>query len=217
MTGKETKAAPDVGNGESAAPQPEAEENEPVEAEAQAADADTEVEPEAEPEVPPAIDPKDLRIRLLADQLAASDARLKEYIKAHKKAQTEFDAMKVRLRRDQEERVAQARVSVLEALVPVADNLERSLEAAKGGGSDSSFREGVELVHRQFYQALETVGLERFDPVGQAFDPSSMEALGVVPVTDPAQANTVVATLKAGYRAGEIELRPALVQVGRLV
>jgi len=42
-----------------------------------------------------------------------------------------------------------------------------------------------------------------------------MEAMSVIPVTDPAQDNTVLATLKPGYRIGDREVRPALVQVGR--
>ncbi|MEC9070889.1 MAG: nucleotide exchange factor GrpE, partial [Myxococcota bacterium] len=56
---------------------------------------------------------------------------------------------------------------------------------------------------------------EEISPTGQPFDPACMEAMSVIPVTDPAQDNTVLATLKPGYRIGDREVRPALVQVGR--
>ena len=42
-----------------------------------------------------------------------------------------------------------------------------------------------------------------------------MEAMSVVPVTDPAQDGVVIATMKPGYRIGDREVRPALVVVGR--
>src|SRR5690606_22842138 len=126
-----------------------------------------------------------------------------------------FEAFKARMRRDREDELNAARGRLVERFFDVADNLERSLEATRAGGSLETLCQGVELVLRQFYQGLEEMGLERYDPTGQPFDPATMDALGLVPVTDPAQDNTVVATLKAGFRMGDREIRPALVQVGR--
>ena len=175
-------------------------------------DDDVQSEPAEEAAVS---DVRDIRIRLLEKQLSESDARLRDYIKAHKRAQAEFEELKKRLERDQAARIAEATVALFEQLLPVADNLERSLEASRGEGAEDVLREGVEMVNRLFYQALESLGLERFDPIGEAFDPECMEALGVIPVEDATQDGKVVFTLKAGFRAGDKELRPALVQVGR--
>jgi molecular chaperone GrpE len=165
---------------------------------------------------PPPYDPREERIKGLTRALESSEAQLHDYIKAHKKAKAEWEAYRLRLRRDQEAQVEVARGKVVERFLDVADNLERSLEAA---GADTatlaSLRDGMGLIHRQFTQALEGLGLERHDPTGEAFDPNSMEALGVVPVTDPSQDGKVVSCIKAGFRLGDRELRPALVQVGR--
>ena len=169
---------------------------------------------DAEPPPVGTPDPRDLRIRLLEKQLDESEGRLREYIKAHKKAQHEFEGLRDRLRRDQQEQVELAKGRVVERFLDVADNLDRSIQAAQTGGSLDSLLEGVTLVHRMFDQALNELGLEKHDPAGEAFDPSSMEAHGMIPVSDASQANTVVNTLRPGYRLNGRELRPALVQVG---
>lgn len=166
-----------------------------------------------EPEIV-APDPRDLRIGLLQRQLDASEERLREYIRAHKKAQAEFEESRRRMKRQQGDEIEVAKGKVVERFLDVADNLDRSLEAVRAGGSLDALLEGVGQVHKMFHQALEELGLERFDPSGTAFDPASMEAYGMIPVSDASQSNTVVNTLRSGYRLRGRELRPALVQVG---
>ncbi|MGM0577473.1 MAG: nucleotide exchange factor GrpE [Myxococcota bacterium] len=202
----EAEAADDV-QSEAEAPEEATEEEEAEAAEEEEATAD-----EA-PQPPP--DPRDTRIRLLDKELAEREKTLHEYIKAHKKAQADFAAFKQRLLRDQEQEAEAARARAVEGLLDVFDNLERSLDAVRQGGDPNVLREGVELVARQFLQQLEELGLTRHDPKGETFDPTHMDAIGVVPVTDAAQDNKVVNTVKPGYRFGDRELRPALVQVGR--
>lgn len=167
------------------------------------------------PRTPP-YDPRDARIRFLESQLVEKEATLHSYIRAHKKAEQEFEAFKARLLRDQEREVTLARGKVVEKMLDVDANLERTLEAAQRSGAGDSLLEGLRLVHRQFVERLTELGLERIDPTGQPFDPTTMEALGVAPVTDPALDNIVMLTLRAGFRLGDRELRPALVQVGRV-
>ena len=192
---------------------------ESVEESAEAASETSDAEPAEDPsaEAPPNVqvpDPRDIRIRLLEKELADNEIRLREYIKAHKKAQSEFDGLRDRLRRDQQEQIDMAKGKVVERFLDVADNLDRSIQAAQTGGSLESLLSGVELVHRMFDQALTELGLEKFDPMGAPFDPVTMEAHGMVPVSDPDLANKVANTLRPGYRLKGRELRPALVQVG---
>ena len=204
---------------EDAAPEPEG----PTDTDAPTVEADepsteadepsTEADEEPAPLPPP--DPRTLRIRLLERELAAREETLRDYIKAHKKAQSEFDVFKQRLLRDQEHEIAAARAKAVEPMLDVHDNLKRTLDAVRGGGSFESLQDGVELVARQFIQTLEGMGLERHDPTGETFDPATMNALAVVPVTDPALVNKVVVTIQPGFRLGDREIRPALVQVGR--
>lgn len=172
---------------------------------------------EIDPPLPPPTDPRTLRIRILEATLAERENTLHEYIRAHKKSKTEFDAFRERLTTEQQEVVAQAKRKLVERLLPVQDNLTRSLAAADAGGTLESLRDGVAIVAREFLKQLEELGLERFDPTGEVFDPSSMEALGVVPVADAGQDGRVVLVIQPGFKLQGREIRPALVQVGRKI
>jgi molecular chaperone GrpE len=162
-------------------------------------------------------DPRNTRIEMLERMLAEREQTLQSYIRAHKKSEQDFESFKQRLERDREREVTAAKVKLVEKLLDVEDNLERTIEAATRTQSIDSLVEGARLVHRMFRERLADLGLERVDPTGQLFDPTSMEALGMVPVNDPARDNTVVLTMRAGYRVGETEIRPALVQVGKFL
>jgi molecular chaperone GrpE len=188
----------------------------------EAGPSDAEAEPRAEEsaaQAPPPPDFRELRIQTLERALAEREATLHSYIRAHKKAEADFEAYKQRLERDRERELAAARAKLVERLLDVDDNLERTLAAARSGGAGAieGLVKGVELIHRQFIERLTELGLERTDPTGKPFDPNSMEALGVVPVDDPAKNDTVVVTMRSGYRLGDREIRPALVQVGRFM
>lgn len=177
--------------------------------------ADGAGEPKARPEGPPP-DYREIRIQTLERALADRETTLHSYIRAHKKAEAEFDAYKLRLERDRERELVASKAKFVERLLDVDDNLERTISAAKAGkGGIEAMVTGIEMVHRQFVERLGELGLERVDPIGQPFDPSSMEALGMVAVNDPVKNDTVVVTLRTGYRLGDKEIRPALVQVGR--
>ena len=63
------------------------------------------------------------------------------------------------------------------------------------------------------WKELQAAGLERIDPVGSAFDPTTQEAVSVVPPPSPEQEQTVAATFQAGYRFKGVLVRPARVQV----
>lgn len=164
---------------------------------------------------PPPPDLRDLRIQTLERQLHERDATLHEYIRAHKKAQADMEAYRARLERDRERDLVAAKIKFVERLLDVHDNLERTVDAAKQSGESEAMVSGLEMVLNQFISRLEELGLTRHDPTGEAFDPTSMEAFGVSPVQDPAAHDTVVFTMRTGYRLGDREIRPALVHVGK--
>lgn len=197
-----------------AAPQPEEGSEQPSAQPNGSADVDTADAPEPEKRGFGA-DPRDARIRMLEDSLAERDKTLHDYIRAHKRAQTEFESFKRRMRDNQSTEVDAARGKVVERLLEVHDNLQRSLDASRLADSVDDLRAGVELVARQFLQRLEELGLERFDPINQTFDPKTMEAMGVVPVAEAERDGKVIMTMKPGFKYRGRELRPAMVQVGR--
>jgi len=129
-------------------------------------------------------------------------------------ALADLEEAKRRVRRDSEKQVELMRGQVLESLLPVLDNLERSL-AASEGASLEALRGGVKLVHAQFLAALAPFGLVRRSAIGERFDPRLHDAIAVIPVSDPRQDGVIVSELEPAYVVGDRVVRPAKVQVGR--
>ncbi len=96
-------------------------------------------------------------------------------------------------------------------LLAVLDNFERANEAARQSGA-TSIVDGLELVQKQFHQALAKHGVQPIESVGQPFDPNVHEALMRVPAPDQPE-GTVVQELARGYRLHDRVLRPSRVAV----
>src|SRR5690349_7551558 len=119
-----------------------------------------------------------------------------------------------RLREQHREDLKFAAQPLVAALLPVLDNLERSLAALDSGASAEKVVEGVQAIDRQLRSALAAANVERIDAVGQMFDPTIHEALGTVS-TEEAPEGTVVAQVEPGYRFQGRVIRPARVQVAK--
>lgn len=127
--------------------------------------------------------------------------------------QAEFENYRRRVDRERSEAYTRARAEVLLELLPVIDNFERALASLENSGGDAeSLRHGVELIHKQFKDALTKFGLEPVESVGQTFDPHVHEAVTIEP-TDKHKENTVIEEFQRGYKLGEKLLRPAKVKV----
>lgn len=131
------------------------------------------------------------------------------------RALRDLEAAKARVERDAARSAQELREKLVSELLPVLDNLDRTIQAAEQSGDAPSVVEGVVLVRQQFASVLERYGVQRIDARHQPFDPSQHEAVGTVPVSHPAAHNVVIDQVEAGYRFGDRLLRPAKVLVGR--
>lgn len=154
---------------------------------------------------------------LLTRQLQEKDAQLREYIAAYRRAEDDFKKARERYEREIARTVELEKAKLVSTLFDVLDNFERSLDAAQSTQSYEALHKGVEMVYAQFLGKMQELGLTRFSPEGEEFDPSQQDAMGVIPVTADAQHNKVMAVLRPGYTMGDRVLRPAMVQVGRKV
>jgi molecular chaperone GrpE len=132
-----------------------------------------------------------------------------------RQALAELEDAKQRLVRDNERELERLRGRVLEGLLPVLDNLERSINAAETSRNVQGLLDGMKLVLGQFLNALAPYGLERVSAIGTRFDPAVHDAVAIIPVNDPAQDGVVIAETEPAYRVGGRVVRPAKVQVGR--
>ncbi|MGO9405561.1 MAG: nucleotide exchange factor GrpE [Terriglobales bacterium] len=125
--------------------------------------------------------------------------------------QAEFDNARKRSVREQQEFREFAAADVIKNFLPILDSFERALKA---GGDSSDFRSGIELIYRQFQDALQKMGVQPIVAMGQAFDPRVHEAVEMVDTTEVAD-HHVFDELQRGYKYKDRLLRPAMVRVAR--
>ena len=144
-----------------------------------------------------------------ASQIAAALRERDEYLDALQRLKAEFDNYRKRVARDQADLVARASERLVNALLPVLDDLERTLDAA-ALHEEGKLEDGVRLVARALADALAKEGLVEV-PVEGAFDPHTQEAL----LSQPSEAaeGTVIQVLQKGYTLGDRVLRPARVVI----
>ena len=128
------------------------------------------------------------------------------------RALAEADNIRRRAQRDREDAVRYAAEGLLKDVIPVLDNLDRALDAARAAGETSGIVEGVELVRREFLKVLEKNGVTRYSALGQRFDPNQHEAIARVVSLDK-EPDTVVGETVPGYSLRGRVIRPAQVAV----
>jgi molecular chaperone GrpE len=150
------------------------------------------------------------RISALEEQAALLEKERDEYLDDLKRLAADFENYRKRAARDQESLVARAHERLVKELLPVLDDLERTLEAAEQH-DEAKLVDGVRLVREALRQSLEREGLVEIEAEGR-FDPHVHEALLAQPAEGREQGD-VLAVVQKGYRLGDKVLRPARVVV----
>jgi molecular chaperone GrpE len=132
------------------------------------------------------------------------------YLDRLARLQAEFDNYRKRNLKEQQDFRDYALVEALKSLLPILDSLDRALKT--GGVSVQDFRSGIELIDKQFHDALAKLGVEPVSAEGEVFDPNLHQAVQKVD-TDEVEDNHVIDELQRGYRIKDRLLRPAMVRV----
>jgi molecular chaperone GrpE len=125
--------------------------------------------------------------------------------------QAEFENARKRGEREQQEFREYAVADAVKALLPSLDSFERALSAE---ADTTEFRNGVELIYKQLYDALLKMGLRPIPPEGEPFDPRFHQAVEMVN-TSEAKDHEVLEELQRGYKFKDRLLRPAMVKVAQ--
>ncbi len=149
----------------------------------------------------------------LEEKLAAVEAEKKEHYDRLLRSAADMENLRRRTKKDMDDARIDARTRVLKEMLPVIDNLHRAVEhSQKSGGDVTSVLDGIQLVLRQFTQALERCDVKKVEADGAPFDPNIHEAVSQAPTAD-VPPGTIVQVLQGGYKIGDRLLRPALVVV----
>ncbi len=126
----------------------------------------------------------------------------------------EFENFKRRALKERQDLHNYANENLIKQLLPVVDNLERAVGHARQeeGGDAKSLLEGIELTYRSLMQALEKLGVEGIEPVGERFDPKIHEAIRHMPSVEH-EPGVVAEVFQKGYLLRDRLIRAALVAV----
>jgi molecular chaperone GrpE len=140
--------------------------------------------------------------------------RIKEGHERALRATADLENYKKRAQKEKEEVQKFGTERMLKDFLPVADNLDRALEAAQKSNDFDSLRTGVDMTRKLFDSSLGKHGVKSFSAVGQPFDPRLHEAMQQMEsATVPA--GHVLFEAVRGYTLNERLMRPALVVVAR--
>jgi molecular chaperone GrpE len=144
---------------------------------------------------------------------SALGAKLEALNDKHLRLVAEFNNYR---RRNEQERLnawARAQGDLLAKFLEVLDDLNRVADLDLSNATVEAIMEGVDLVERKFLRILEDAGVEIIDPIGEPFDPSSMEGVMRMPAEREEQDETVALVMQKGYALKGSLIRPARVAV----
>jgi molecular chaperone GrpE len=130
-------------------------------------------------------------------------------------AHAEIEAAGKRLAAASAKELEQRTRKLLEGFLPVVDDLDRGIAAAKQHAESADVVTGLELIRRSMLAQLAGFGVVHAPALGEKFDPQRHDAVALVPVPDPAQDGRVIDVMREGYLIGDDTLRPASVAVGK--
>jgi molecular chaperone GrpE len=134
------------------------------------------------------------------------------YLDRAARIQAEFENFRKRSARAQQEYRDYALADALKTLLPILDSLDNALKAKAASVED--FHAGIELIDKQFHDALAKLGVEPVPAQGAPFDPNLHQAVQMVD-SDEVEDNHVLEELQGGYKLKDRLLRPAMVRVAR--
>lgn len=126
----------------------------------------------------------------------------------------EFDNYRRRSEKEYSNLIRTANSDLIAQLLPILDDLERSISSRTEKTDFDAFFEGVRLVYAKFTKILQNSGLEYIDAVGKEFDPNLHEAL-LTMERDGHPANIVIEEHLKGYKMNDKVIRHSKVIVSK--
>lgn len=124
----------------------------------------------------------------------------------------ELDNFRKRAAREAQETRAYANADLLRSILPVLDNFEMGLEAARAESETSMIFMGMSMVQRQLADFLRDMGVQEVEALGREFDPNLHDAVAQEASADVPE-GTVLRVTRRGFKLKDRLLRAASVVV----
>ena len=142
-------------------------------------------------------------------ELNAIKTELEETTDRLKRLMAEFDNFKKRSAKERESLYQSILADIVSSFLPVVDNLEKAVGATT---EDESYKQGVELVLKQFSDVLTSLGVKEIEGVGSTFNPEYHEAVSMVQ-DETRQSQEIIEVFRKGYIIGDKVIRHSMVTV----
>ena len=146
-----------------------------------------------------------------AEQLEAAKAEAQDWQDRYMRLHAEWDTYRRRTQEQRAEEKTRATEKLMENLLPVLDDFERTVAYADENG-ETGLLDGVKAVQTKLLDALVKGGLTVIDPAGEPYDALEAQAVQMVP-DEEAFDETVKDVYQKGYKMGKKVLRAAMVTV----
>jgi molecular chaperone GrpE len=146
------------------------------------------------------------------DELSEALREKEQFKRLAQRAQADLVNYRRRIEAEQESSRLRNQQRIVLKFADVIDQLGVALEADGIDSTDPGWLEGITAIQKNFINALASEGFEKFESVGEEFDPRKHEALLSSPTADHPP-NTVIKELRPGYLHNDEVVRPAQVQI----
>jgi len=143
------------------------------------------------------------------DELQTKQIELDELNDRYKRVFAEFENYKKRTQKEKENLYNSILGDIIMTVLPVIDNLEIAVNAEC---KDENYKQGVELVQKQFKEFLAKNKVQEIPALGETFDPSQHEAVSSIQ-DDSKGIQEIVQEYRKGYKIGEKVIRHSMVVV----
>lgn len=154
-------------------------------------------------------------VKVLEEKLKEAENAAKDAHDRMLRNAAEHDNYKKRIQRETEDFRKFANESLIKALLPIVDNLERAVESAGGDHAKAqAIVEGVKMTLTEIYKVLERFNLKSLESEGKPFDPNFHQAVMQQESAEHPE-NIVLKEMQKGYLLHDRLIRPAMVVVSK--
>jgi molecular chaperone GrpE len=150
-------------------------------------------------------------LKKLRERLKVATKEKQEYLEGWQRARADYTNEKRDAEAKKAELVSDVKARTAEKLIPLVDSFELALSQESFKTLDAAWKTGITSLRDEAARVLKELGVETFNPVGETFDPNTMNAVRELPGED----HSVIAVDRQGFKMGERVIRPAYVAVGK--
>ncbi len=151
----------------------------------------------------------------LQKQLEEAQQTIEDQKDKYLRLSAEFDNYRKRTLKEKAELIKNGGEKAISAILPILDDLERALANMQKLDDIQAMYDGIDLIHQKFLKTLSQEGLQKMEPVGEAFDTDFHEAIALVPAPEEAQKGKVLDCVQTGYKLNDKVIRHAKVVVAQ--